>query len=68
MKDLEQLGAVVEDLIDVLHLQSKELEKLMVHVEQVTTRLPEAARLSVVASELSALHLRIKELRETWKG
>jgi len=60
----EQLGEVLEELIDILHSQAKELEKLVVRVEQVTTRLPETNRIALAASELSALHLRIKKLRE----
>jgi hypothetical protein len=65
MADLEQLEGVVEDLIEVLHHQARELEQLAARVEQVTTRLPEAGRLAVVASELSGLRLRMKKLRGT---
>lgn len=63
MVDVEQLAAVVEELVQVLQLQARELERLIAHVEQVTTRLPEANELSVVRSELAALHVRIKKLR-----
>jgi hypothetical protein len=62
MAAVEQLAAVVEELIAVLQLQAQDLEKLLAHVEQVTTRLPEANALSVVRSELTALHLRVKKL------
>lgn len=55
-------GRILEDLIAVLHLQAKELEKLVAHVEQVTTRLPEMNDLSVVRSELAALLVRVKKL------
>ena len=63
MVDVEQLAAVVEELVRVLQLQARDLERLITHVEQVTTRLPAANELSVVRSELAALHVRIKKLR-----
>ena len=63
MTDRERLETIVEDLIAVLHLQAKELEKLIAHVEQVTSRMPEADELSVVRSELAALLVRVKKLR-----
>lgn len=63
MVDVEQLAAVVEELVGVLQLQARNLERFMAHVEQVTTRLPEANELSVIRSELAALQVRIKNLR-----
>jgi hypothetical protein len=63
MANVDQLAALVEELIEVLQLQTRDLERLITHVEQVTTRLPEANELSVVRSELAALHVRIKKLR-----
>jgi hypothetical protein len=62
MADPEQLQAFLADLVEVLHLQAKELEKLVTHVEQQTTRMVEPSQFSVVASELSELHHRIKQL------
>jgi hypothetical protein len=61
--EVEELAAVVDDLIEVLHLQARELEKLIAHVGQVTVHLPEESAMSVVRSSLSGLHLRIKKLR-----
>jgi hypothetical protein len=61
--DAGQLAAVVEELIGILQLQARELEKVIAHVEQVTTRLPEANELSTVRSELTALSVRLKKLR-----
>lgn len=61
--NVEELAAIVDELIEVSHLQAKELEKLIARVEQVTRHLPEANEISVVRSELSALRLRIKKLR-----
>lgn len=63
MVDVEQLAAVVEELVGVLQLQARDLERLVAHVEQVTTRLPQANELSVVRSELAALNVRIRKLR-----
>jgi hypothetical protein len=63
MLDIDQLAQVVEELIAVMHLQAKELEKLVERIEQVTTRLDHGKQLSVIASELSALQQRIKDLR-----
>ncbi|MGB2610035.1 MAG: hypothetical protein WBC80_13750 [Isosphaeraceae bacterium] len=58
----ESLREIVADLIAVLHLQAKELEKLVVQIEQVTDRLPGENLLSLVVSELSELKTRIQKL------
>ena len=60
---VDELAALVDDLIEVLHLQATELETLIAHVEQVTVHLPEGSEISVIRSSLSGLHLRIKKLR-----
>ena len=62
MAEEESLRKIVADLIAVLHLQAKELEKLVVQIEQVTDRLPGENRLSLVVSELSELKTRIQKL------
>jgi hypothetical protein len=62
MADIGQPAGVVEELIGVLQLQAHDPEKLISHVEQVTTRLPEANEMSVVRSQLAALHVRAKKL------
>jgi len=62
MAEEESLREIVADLIAVLHLQAKELEKLVVQIEQVTNRLPGENRLSLVVSELSELKTRIQKL------
>ncbi len=59
---IEELATVVDDLIEVLHLQALELEKLIAHVGQVTVHLPEESQMSVIRSSLSGLRLRIKKL------
>lgn len=65
MTQCEQLGRIVEDLVGVMHLQARELEKLVERVEQVAGRLGDAHQFSVIASELSELHVRIRKLVET---
>ncbi len=62
MPEKDELRAVVEDLIQVAHLQAKELEKLVDHVQQVAGRLGYSHQFSVVASELSELLVRVKKL------
>jgi len=52
---------MLEDLIGVLQLQARELEKLVVHVEQVAGRLGYQPKFSVVAAELTALHMRLQK-------
>jgi hypothetical protein len=63
MVDAEQLAAAVQELVGILQVQARELERLVARVEQVTTRLPEANEFSVVRSELAALQIRLKKLR-----
>lgn len=58
----EELRMVVEDLIRVVHDQTRGLEKLVEHLGQTVGRLPEGADLSVLRSELAALHVRAKKL------
>lgn len=60
---VEELAAVVDELIEILHLQASDLEKLIAHVEQVTVHLPEESEMSVIRSSLSGLHQRIKKLQ-----
>jgi uncharacterized membrane protein YpjA len=60
MADDDVLWTIVGDLIDVLRLQAKQIERLVTHVEQVTTHMPEAHQFAVVVSELA-------ELEHRWK-
>jgi len=62
MIDYEQLRKVVEDLVEVMHLQARELEKLVEYIEQGSGHLGYQHQFSVVASELSELHLRVQKL------
>lgn len=58
----EELRLVVEELIRVMHEQARELETLVDHLAQSAGRLPDRGDLSVVRSELAALHVRAKKL------
>jgi hypothetical protein len=62
MSDHESLPRLVEDLIGVMQIQAKELEKLVVHLEQAVGRLPEESQFAVIASELSELKQRARRL------
>lgn len=62
MDTSEELRKFLEDLIEVLHLQVKELEKLISHIAQQATYLGHKNQLPLVVSELSELHQRIKKL------
>lgn len=58
----EELRMLVEDLVRVTHQQSREMEKLVEHIGQSIGRLPELGDLSILGSELSALHIRARKL------
>ena len=59
------LHRIVEDLVDVLQFQAKELETLADQIQQVAGRLPESNKLSLVRSQLSELKSRISGLGES---
>lgn len=61
MADDESLRKIVADLIAVLHFQAKELEELVVGIEQVAGHLPGENQLSLIVSELSELKRRIQK-------
>jgi hypothetical protein len=61
MVDYDVLWKIAGDLIDISRVQAKQIEKLVTHVEQVTTRMPEAHQFAVVVSELA-------ELENRWKS
>ncbi len=62
MANEESLSEIVEDLIGVMQIQTKELEKLVARIQQVAGHLDLRDQLSVVSSELSELHVRIRKL------
>jgi hypothetical protein len=62
MEHPENMQTIIGDLIGVMHMQAKELEKLVEHVQQVAGRLGYQHQFSVIASELSELHVRALKL------
>lgn len=62
MTDPDELRNVIDDLIDVLHLQAEELQRLLTHVEQETVRIPYPNQVPLVLSQLSELHHRVRHL------
>jgi hypothetical protein len=65
MMKVDQLASVVEDLIHILRLQNRELEKLLIPREQLTTHPDSDNQINLVASELSELQERLRCLRNT---
>ncbi|HHK42654.1 MAG TPA: hypothetical protein ENJ50_09580 [Planctomycetaceae bacterium] len=63
-----QLVTLLEELIDILHDQAKEVERLTAHVEGATTPLPEASQMPLVISRLSALRQQLRALRAQCAG
>jgi hypothetical protein len=59
MSNETQIPQVMNDLIEVLQLQAKQIEKLIVHVERHTDTLNYRQEMPLVVSELSVLHQRI---------
>ncbi|MHC5005526.1 MAG: hypothetical protein ACYTJ0_20680 [Planctomycetota bacterium] len=58
----EDLRKIVEELIDILHTQAEDLERLVAHVENQTTRVSYANQLPIVRSRLSELHHRARQI------
>jgi hypothetical protein len=63
MMKVDQLVGVVEDLVHILRLQNRELEKLLVQMEQTATHPASDNQINLVASELSELQDRLRRLR-----
>ena len=68
MTEIDEVAGVLEDLIDLMHLQVKELQKLTTHVEQTTDRVTYGTQLPLIASELNGLHQRLRQLRSARAG
>lgn len=59
-----ELTAFLGDLLQVLHTQARQIERLTTHVEQHTQRLLAPSEMPLVVSELSALHARLQRGQE----
>ncbi|HUY90487.1 MAG TPA: YbaK/EbsC family protein [Pirellulales bacterium] len=56
----ENLHEFLDDLLEVLHDQAKEIERLTAHVERHTDRLLESSQMPVLVSEISDLRARLR--------
>ena len=56
----EMLHEFLEDLLELLHDQAKEIERLTAHVERHTDRLLETSQMPVLVSEISDLRSRLR--------
>jgi Ala-tRNA(Pro) deacylase len=56
----EMLHEFLEDLLEILHDQAKEIERLTSHVERHTDRLLEISQMPVLVSEISDLRARLR--------
>jgi hypothetical protein len=65
MSDVRQLNSAVADLVGVTRQLAEQVQRVTVHLERETTRLPEANELPVILSELSELHQRLRKLAAT---
>ncbi len=63
-----ELTAIVHELVETSRDQSKELQRLTLWLEQQTDLRDAPRNLSVEASRLSALLLRVKSFREKLEG
>jgi hypothetical protein len=62
MANHESLPQLVEDLIGVMQLQAKVIEKLVIHIEHAVGKLPEEKELATLTSVLTELKLRAAHL------
>ncbi|MBI3461508.1 MAG: YbaK/EbsC family protein [Planctomycetes bacterium] len=58
-----RIQQLLDDLLDILHLQAKEIERLTTHVEQQTDSLLQPSQMPLVASELSALRAKLHNVQ-----
>jgi hypothetical protein len=56
-----EVAAILEELIEALQVQAKELDKLITHVQQVSPRLGYKSEISAVSATLSKLRLQMRE-------
>jgi hypothetical protein len=53
------LKGIVQELIELMRAEARELEKLVIHVEQVAGKLPDEPQFAALASQLTALKARM---------
>lgn len=55
------LKGIVQELIELMRAEARELEKLVIHVEQIAGKLPDEPQFAALASQLTALKARLNE-------
>jgi hypothetical protein len=65
MADVSELHRVIEDLIEIVRLQTTELQRLIAHVEGQTVHLPQRSQVPLLLSELSELRSRVRKMAES---
>ncbi len=68
--EFDELQLIVEELIETIHHESKQMEQFVTFVEQQTSLRDTPRELHVVVAKLAELHHRIKKLtnRDTDRG
>jgi hypothetical protein len=64
MTDTTEIVGILEELIQAMHTQTAELEKLAIQDERHAGPMTSKPQFSVVLSELSALQIRIAKLAQ----
>jgi hypothetical protein len=64
MAETEVFGDFLSDLIETLHLQAREIERITTQLEQQTGPLHPPSEMPLVVSALSELHSRVKRFRQ----
>jgi len=62
--DLVRIVAMLQELVEIVKDETKELERLAIRPEQQTDLRDEPRDLTVESSRLSALHQQVRSLRE----
>ena len=65
MNEIPDIIIALRDLVDVMHLQAEQLERLTTHVEGQTNRLPTGNQIPLVLSTLTELQVRLARLQAT---
>lgn len=58
--EMAKVQQLLAELLDLLHAQAKEIERLTMHVERHTDRLLQPSQMALLVSELSELQSRVK--------
>lgn len=62
-ESMASLLAIIEDMVETLYHEARELERLVTQIEQQTGLRDAKSQLPLTVSQLADLHHRIKKLR-----